>query len=189
MISVGEDGSTYHGTSISRGKVVPLISSYVVGPLGLMHLPRLWLKALLHARDILAEDWGCGPGGLDKRILAFIGVDDSEFVAWLGTEFPTYAECEAWVRANATTLHADSIATSNRLLETLGLPRDLGPQFRAHLGLDDSVDVGIMLNNYDDWDTVYAHVCEHADSCEPVVPAVSPTTVGLLGSHSYRVTG
>jgi hypothetical protein len=181
-MTVGDIGP-YRGTAVSAGKVVPLISSYVTGPLGLLHLPRLWLKALLHARDMLAEDWGCGPGGLDKRIMEFIGVDGNVFIPWLAETLPTYDECEEWVRANASQLNAASIAASNTLLETMGLPRDLAPQFRAHLGIgEESTNVGIMLNNYDDWDTVHAYVSAHAGGCEPIVPAISPLTVGLLNA-------
>lgn len=79
----------YQGTLVSRGRIVPLISSYVAGPLGLPHLPRLWLKALLHAKDMLAEDWGCGPGGLDRRIMEFVGIDGVAFMAWLMDIKPT----------------------------------------------------------------------------------------------------
>lgn len=170
----------YAGTTISNGKVVPLISSYVAGPLGLMHLPRLWLKALLHANDLLAEDWGCGPGGLDKRIMEFVGIDATAFVPWLARTLPTYDEAEQWVRANALTLTPAAIAESNALLSTHGLPRGLVPEFQAYLRLDPSVTVGIMLNNYDDWETVDRHV-RSREGGEPIVPAVSPAIVGVLG--------
>src|SRR5271167_3629047 len=83
----------YRGTHVSRGRIVPLISSEVPGAFGLMHLPRLWLKALLHATDTLAEDWGCGAGGLDKITMDFVGIDSDAFVPWVLQDFPTYAEC------------------------------------------------------------------------------------------------
>ncbi len=160
---------------------MPIISSYVVGPLGLLHLPRLWLKALLHAKDILAEDWGCGPGGLDKRIMDFVGIDGNAFVPWLMQTLPTYDQTEAWVRQNASNLNAASIARSNERLRTHGLPRDLGPQFRAYLGIDDESVVGIMLNNYDDWHTLHQYVMANEGKLEQIVPAISPSTVGSLG--------
>jgi len=172
----------YHGTIVSRGKVVPLISSYVAGPLGLIHLPRLWLKALLHAHDRLAEDWGCGPGGLDKIIMGYVGVDKEAFIAWLMTELPSYARCEQWVRENATNLTAEAIAESNAYLLNGRLPGDLNAQFRAHMQVDDdSVEVGIMLNTLDDWDTIHRYALTNRADLEPIVPAVSPLTVGLLG--------
>ena len=37
--------------------LIPLISSGVSGPLGVLHLPRLWLKASLEARGLLANGY------------------------------------------------------------------------------------------------------------------------------------
>ncbi|MGZ4964624.1 MAG: DUF5069 domain-containing protein, partial [Limisphaerales bacterium] len=37
--------------------IVPLISSGVAGPLGVLHLPRLWLKASLEACGKLAPGY------------------------------------------------------------------------------------------------------------------------------------
>jgi hypothetical protein len=172
----------YAGTVVSRGKIVPVISSEVQGPLGLMHLPRLWLKALLHATNSLAEDWGCGPGGLDKRIQDFVGIDPEAFVPGLLQKFPTYPECEAWVRAHARSLDDESIARSNAFLSTHGLPRGLGPKFRVYLGIgDECVDVGIRLNNFDDWMAIHGYVARYGNAGGPIVPAISSRTTGLLG--------
>lgn len=179
------DGSTtYRGSDVSQGHVIPLISSYVAGPLGLMHLPRLWLKGLLHAADILAEDWGCGPGGLDKRIMDAVGIDAGAFIPWLLQTFPTYEACEAWVVEHASALDADSIARSNGDLASAPLPRGLGPQFRRYLGIEDAVnpiEVGIMLNNLDDWMAVHRYVAQWRDGLDAIVPAISPSTSGPLG--------
>ena len=42
---------------------IPLISSDLAGPLGAIHLPRLWLKLLLTAKGQLADDYAhCGAG-------------------------------------------------------------------------------------------------------------------------------
>jgi len=176
------DGDPYVGTEVSRGKIVPLISSEVPGTFGLMHLPRLWLKALLHATDRLAEDWGCGPGGLDKITMDFVGVDPDAFVPWLLQAFPTFAECETWVRANARALDEASIARANAFLTTHPLPRGLGPKFRAYLGIeDDRFDVGIRLNDLDDWMAVHQYVERYGSGGGSIVPAISPRTTGLLG--------
>ena len=44
-------------------KIVPTIPSGVAGPLGVVHLPRLWLKALLAGTGQLAEGYkDIGPG-------------------------------------------------------------------------------------------------------------------------------
>ena len=38
-------------------QIAPLISSEVAGPLGVIHLPRLWLKVLLSAKGLLPDDY------------------------------------------------------------------------------------------------------------------------------------
>lgn len=177
-----ESDAPYRGTRVSCGRIVPLISSEVAGPLGLIHLPRLWLKGLLLAVDALAEDWGCGPGGLDRRITSAVGLDPASFVAWVVQEFPTYDACEAFVRANAASLDAESIARSNETLRTIGLPRGLGPKFRTYLRIaDERFDVGIRLNNLDDWAAVHDQILRCGRSGGAIVPAISPRTTGLRG--------
>ena len=178
----------YRGSAVSRGRIVPLISSYATGPLGLMHLPRLWLKGLLYAAGILAEDWGVGAGGLDRRIMNHAGVDAAAFIPWLLEARPTYAACEACFAQHARDLGAASIARANDELATAPLPRGLGPQFRAYLGItDDALDVGIMLNNLDDWMAVQRYAERWHDD-ERIVPAIDPATAGPLGiAHLPRL--
>ncbi len=44
-------------------KVIPLVSSGTAGPLGAIHLPRLWAKLTLHNAGLLPEDYdSCGDG-------------------------------------------------------------------------------------------------------------------------------
>jgi hypothetical protein len=55
-------------------KVVPLISSGTAGPLGAIHLPRLWLKLSLAAADALPEGYDeCG-SGFDAMTLDALGL-------------------------------------------------------------------------------------------------------------------
>jgi hypothetical protein len=144
----------------------------------------LWLKALLLATDRLAEDWGCGPGGLDKRTMDTVGVDSNELVTWLVREFPTYAECETWVRERARSLDAASIARANDYLAMSTLPRGLGEKFRAYLGIDDVRVDGTRINNLDDWMTVHQYVVRYGVDGGPIIPAISPRTAGPLGIAS-----
>ena len=46
--------------------IVPVLSSSVMGPLGVKHLPRLWLKILLHACGRLPDGYRHGVGGFDE---------------------------------------------------------------------------------------------------------------------------
>ena len=53
---------------------IPLISTRSVGPLGLVHLPRLWLKMRLSTKGKLAEDYRAGEGGFDGLLLDALGI-------------------------------------------------------------------------------------------------------------------
>jgi hypothetical protein len=170
----------YAGSTVAPRKRVPIVSSYRTGPLGLLHLPRMWLKALLLAKDMLADDWGCGAGGLDKRMMDPIGVDKVAFMAWLTRELPSYAETEAWLAANARDLNAESIARSNAVMLVVPLPPGLNAQFQAFMQLDASVENSIMLNNYDDWHTIHHQVFAEGFR-ERLIPALSPLDIGTLG--------
>ena len=63
--------------------IVPLISSTVAGPLGAMHLPRLWLKILLHAVGRLPEGYRHGEGGFDSLTISNLGIDGRELIAYV----------------------------------------------------------------------------------------------------------
>ena len=54
--------------------IVPLISSGVAGPLGVLHLPRLWLKVSLEQRGKLAAGYPGIGKGYDQMVLDGIGL-------------------------------------------------------------------------------------------------------------------
>jgi glutamate synthase (NADPH/NADH) small chain len=59
-------------------KIVPLISSGTAGPLGVLHLPRLWQKVSLAARGKLAEGYK-GPGpGYDYMVIEALGFEPED---------------------------------------------------------------------------------------------------------------
>lgn len=131
---------------------VPLISSGVAGPLGVLHLPRLWLKSSLEARGKLAAGYpGCGKG-YDQMVIDGIGMKREAVLDFIKTQKPTYPQFEAWVKKNATKLDKASIdklnsaikgyihddATRQGILGANGLP-------------DDTCKDAVNLNNLDDW--------------------------------------
>ncbi len=97
--------------------IVPLISSSVSGPLAAKHLPRLWLKIVLHAVGRLPEGYRHGSGGLDEVTLTGLGIDAPTFIGYVESELPSYPQCEAWVRAHATNIGAAAIAEHNALVD------------------------------------------------------------------------
>ena len=73
---------------------VPLISSGTAGPLGVLHLPRLWLKSSLEARGKLAPGYpGCGKG-FDQMVLDGLGLDRQKTLDFIKNNRPSYTQFE-----------------------------------------------------------------------------------------------
>jgi hypothetical protein len=132
--------------------IVPLISSSVAGPLGARHLPRLWLKILLHAVGELPDGYRHGQGGFDELTLANLGIDAGEFIAYIEQSMPMYLECEEWVRVNATKLDSASIAAHNEAIASREKPLEMGEAMRRELGIAGwPLNNSVALNDLDDW--------------------------------------
>jgi hypothetical protein len=143
----------------TMSKIVPTISSGVAGPLGVLHLPRLWQKASLEAVGKLHPDYpGCGKG-YDQMVLDGLGIDREEFLNHIKTSKPTYIQLESWVLAKkggnldgaAVKKLNDAIkgyihddGTRKSILDAAGRPDD------------GSIKDAVNLNNLDDWQTFYA---------------------------------
>ncbi len=133
---------------------VPLISSGTAGPLGALHLPRLWQKLSLEAAGKLAPGYpGCGKG-YDAMTLAALGLDEQATKDYVKTNKPTYPQFESWVKANGKSVDAPSIEKHNAAIR--GYNHDDGTRnsiFSAN-GLNDSncsFRDAVNLNNLDDW--------------------------------------
>ncbi|HXG47019.1 MAG TPA: DUF5069 domain-containing protein [Methylomirabilota bacterium] len=136
-------------------KIVPLISSGTAGPLGVLHLPRLWLKVSLEARGKLADGYPGIGKGYDMMVINALGLNADAVRKFITESKPNYAQFEAWVKKQpgvkldkATIyklntaimgyIHDD--ATRKAILAANGLPDD------------GSVNPGAVdLNNLDDW--------------------------------------
>ena len=134
--------------------IVPLISSGVAGPLGVLHLPRLWLKVSLECRGKLAAGYPGVGKGYDMMVIDGLGLSKDALVDYIRTERPTYPQFEAWVKQNATKLTKAAIQKLN--LAIAGYIHD--DQTRLAIlsanGLPDDGSVypdAIYLNNLDDW--------------------------------------
>ena len=132
--------------------LVPLIGSDVAGPLGVFHLPRLWLKHRLHGVGRLAEGYRHGIGGFDEVLTSKLGVDRDAFASYVETETPDYLSAEAWIRTHATTLSAETLADTNAHMLATKMPAEMAAKRRAELGpAAAELEHGIPLNNLDDW--------------------------------------
>ncbi len=134
---------------------VPLISSGVAGPLGVVHLPRLWLKVSLESCGKLAAGYPGAGKGYDQMVIDGLGLQREAVISFIKSSRPTYPQFEAWVKkqpgvkldkANVEKLngairgyiHDDatrkSILGANAITDDATAPRD-----------------AVNLNNLDDW--------------------------------------
>jgi hypothetical protein len=134
---------------------VPLISSAVAGPLGAIHLPRLWQKLSLEAVGKLAPGYpGCGKG-YDAMTLGALGISEQAAKDFVKSSKPTYPQFEAWIKkqpgakVDKGSIYKHNVAimgyihddeTRKGILSASGIPDD------------GSVNPGAVdLNNLDDW--------------------------------------
>jgi hypothetical protein len=144
--------------------IVPLISSSVSGPLGAKHLPRLWLKIVLHAAGRLPEGYRHGSGGLDEVTLTGLGIDAPAFIGYLESEMPSYQQCEAWVRAHAANIGPAALAEHNARIDGATKPPASAAEFRQRLGVEDpTFAAAVPLNDLDDWSAAHAAILRDRD--------------------------
>jgi hypothetical protein len=168
---------------------VPLTGSMAPGLLGLVHLPRMWQKALLFTRGRLPEGYVFGDKGFDQRIMDGVGIDPEAFVPYLKTS-PTYLETEAWVRAHATKL--DAVAATSEMIVNRAMSDVNAAKLRAAAGIaDESFNNGALLGNIDDWVSLHAYVvANRGKTLSPIIPAITSLAVGPLGVlHLPRLWG
>ena len=135
--------------------IVPLISSGVAGPLGVVHLPRLWLKVSLEARGKLAPGYPGAGQGYDQMVIDGLGLSRDAVINFIKTSHPTYPQFEAWIKkqpgvklakASVDALNASirgynhDDGTRKSILGANGLPDDASAPKDA-----------VNLNNLDDW--------------------------------------
>jgi hypothetical protein len=134
--------------------IVPLISSGVSGPLGVLHLPRLWLKASLEACGKLAPGYPGAGQGYDQMVIDGLGLNRDAVLSFIKTSKPTYPQFEAWVKKNGTKVDKGSIDKLNAAIK--GYIHDDGTRkgILSANGLPDDASAckdAVNLNNLDDW--------------------------------------
>jgi len=138
--------------------IVPLISSGVAGPLGVLHLPRLWLKASLEAAGKLHPDYPGAGKGYDQMVLDGLGLDREEFLGYIKDSKPTYLQLEAWVlEKKGGSLDQAAVKKLNDAI--IGYNHDDGTRASILSSVsradDGSIKDAVNLNNLDDWQTFY----------------------------------
>ena len=140
--------------------IVPLISSGVAGPLGVLPLPRLWQKVSLECRGKLAAGYPGAGKGYDQMVIDALGLNREAVIEFIKSSRPTYPQFEAWIKKQpgvkldkATIdqlngairgyIHDD--ATRKSILQANGIPDDANAPRDA-----------VNLNNLDDWNEFWA---------------------------------
>jgi hypothetical protein len=135
--------------------IVPLISSGVAGPLGVLHLPRLWQKASLEACGKLAAGYPGAGQGYDQMVIDGLGLKRDAVLAHIKNDKPTYPQFEAWVKSQpGVTLDKASIDKLNASIVGYNHDDATRKSILSANGLADDASApkdAINLNNLDDW--------------------------------------
>lgn len=166
--------------------IVPLISSGVAGPLGVLHLPRLWLKASLEARGKLAAGYPGAGKGYDQMVIDGLGLNRDAVLDYIKNEKPTYPQFEAWIKnqfngdmkvaihklnsAIVGYIHGDE--ERKRILIANGLPDDENAPVDA-----------INLNNLDDWKEIHEAELKWTKEEEEMIRSTGDPIHLQEGSH------
>jgi hypothetical protein len=136
-------------------KIVPLISSGTPGPLGVLHLPRLWLKVSLEARDKLASGYPGIGKGYDMMVLDAINVSPDSVKKFITESKPTYPQFEAWIKKQpGVKLDKATVHKLNVAIQGYIHAEDTKKSILGASGISDEGSVcpdAINLNNLDDW--------------------------------------
>ncbi len=141
-------------------KIFPLPGSTVSGPLGVAHLPRLWLKRVLAVSDLLPDGYSDGHSGASRIVIDGIGLDPQATRETLSMQ-PSYLEFERWVREHARGFEPAAVEATNAAV-------------RAH--------GSALTHALRDWSRVHAQVIAPRRVAKPtIVPAISSQSCGSLG--------
>jgi len=134
-------------------KIVPLISSGTVGPLGVLHLPRLWQKVSLEAAGKIADGYPGIGAGYDSMVIDALGLNADSVRSYITESKPTYPQFEAWVKSQpGVKLDGDTVSSLNASITGYNHDDATRQGILSANGLDDGDPKdAINLNNLDDW--------------------------------------
>jgi hypothetical protein len=133
---------------------VPLISSGVAGPLGVVHLPRLWQKVSLEEAGKLASGYPGVGKGFDAMTLAALGLEEQAVRDYIKQNKPTYPQFEAWVKKNAKSLNRESIEKHNSAVRGYNHDDETRNGILSACSIVGDASApkdAVNLNNLDDW--------------------------------------
>lgn len=134
-------------------KIVPTISSGTAGPLGVLHLPRLWQKVSLDKAGKLHDDYPAIGAGYDQMTLDALGIANADFEAFMNSK-PTYVQLENWVlEQKGGSLDQEAVNKHNEAVKGYIHADEDRTEILAAAGRPDdgSIKDAVNLNNLDDW--------------------------------------
>ncbi len=134
--------------------IVPLISSGVAGPLGVVHLPRLWLKLSLECTGKLAPGYPGAGKGYDQMVIEGLGLNRDAVINFIKQNRPTYPQFEGWVKKTGTKVDKGSIEKLNSAIRGYIHDDETRKSILSASGLPDNAEApkdAVNLNNLDDW--------------------------------------
>lgn len=138
---------------------VPLISSGTAGPLGVLHLPRLWLKASLEACGKLDSRYPGAGQGYDQMTISALGLNRDAVLAFIKESKPTYPQFEAWIKKQpGVKLDAASIKAHNDSVLGYNHDDETRKGVLSNNGITDDGTIldAVRLNDLDSWQEFHA---------------------------------
>jgi hypothetical protein len=151
---------TTTGSTSTKSTIVPLISSDSAGPLGAVHLPRLWAKLTLGAAGMLPQGYDeCGKG-FDQMTLSALNLDRQRTIDYVRANKPTYMQFERWViEQNDGSISPDAIRKHNEAIRSYCHSDELASSMRGASGIADaSITDAVTLNKVEDLDEFHKQV-------------------------------
>ena len=134
---------------------VPLISSGVSGPLGVIHLPRLWQKVSLQAKGQLCPGYPDIGAGFDSMVLKALNLDPAAVRDFIKQNRPSYFQFEDWVKKQpGAKTDKSTIESSNAAVRGYLHSAETRTEILAACGLAEDSSLprdAVNLNNMDDW--------------------------------------
>ncbi|HXJ59329.1 MAG TPA: DUF5069 domain-containing protein [Verrucomicrobiae bacterium] len=134
---------------------VPCISSGTAGPLGVLHLPRLWQKVSLEARGKLAPGYPGIGKGYDMMTINALGLNEDAVKKFIAETKPTYAQFESWVKKQpGVKLDKATLYKHNSAIRGYIHDDNTRKGILSANGITDECSVNpgaVDLNNLDDW--------------------------------------
>lgn len=134
-------------------QIIPLISSGIAGPLGVLHLPRLWQKVSLEVAGKLHPDYPGIGAGYDQMVLDGLGISKDAFSEFMKSK-PSYVQLESWIlEQKGGSLDQNGVDELNKAIAGYIHADDTRAEILAGAGRPDdgSIKDAVNLNNLDDW--------------------------------------